>query len=328
LAESERPLWTWASLPFAEGDAASLTGPVFEVQGRLTIADKRAAGSLTLWTATGAGVLELARLDGLPPAFALAPLEQTARIVLVCPVRVETPPLPPMRPGEARPAPRYEYHVREVSGLTGRLLYEGKPMGTSPVSPAEFRLLVFLLLGVTVVILVFVLRPAGPGGSTPLVLPERTAMAEPGRRIAAAAFDLAPALLLASKLTGVPVAEIVSLDGLLGGSGGAGGLVLVLDALTLAFVHTTLCEWAFRRSLGKTLVGCEVVQIVMRPTGPDGELQPEATRPALWRTVVRNLVRWGLAPVALLGLGSPERRHLGDRISGLAVIVREAPGEV
>ncbi len=323
LAPADGPVWTWLPLPFDEGAAASISGPVFQVRGRFVVADRSGPGSLTLWSPSQTGMLELARLDGLPTSYAIAPLEQTGRIVLVCPERVDTPLQPggQLRPGE-RESPSYEYHVREVSAFTGRVLYAGKPTGTSPVSPAEFRILVFLLLGVTVAIMVFVLRPTGPGGrEVPLVLPARAALAEPGRRIAAAVLDLAPAMLLASKLSGVPLGELWSAEGLLGGA----ALVLLLDALGLAFVHAVLCEWLFRRSLGKLLAGCEAVQVVLRPGGPDGLLQPEAVRPALWRAVVRNLVKWGLAPVALPGLAAPDRRHLGDRLSGLVVVVQASP---
>ncbi len=323
LAPAEGPAWTWRPLPFGEGEAASISGPVFQVRGRFVIADRSGPGSLTLWSPGQTGMLELARLDGLPTSYSIAPLEQTDRIVLICPERVDTPVPPGARPvGEGRESPAYEYHVREVSALTGRVLYAGKPTGTSPVSPAEFRILVLLLLGVTVAIMVFVLRPSGPGGrDVPLVLPARAALAEPGRRIAAAVLDLAPALLLASKVAGVPLGEMWSAEGLLGG----GALVLLLDGLGLAFVHTVLCEWLFRRSLGKALAGCEAVQVVLRQAGPDGVLQPEAVRPALWRAVVRNLVKWGLPPVALPGLASPDRRHLGDRASGMVVVVQASP---
>jgi hypothetical protein len=332
LGPTEGPSWTWLALPFGEGAAASISGPVFQVRGRFVVADRSGPGSLTLWSAGGTGMLELARLDGLPTGYSVAPLEQTGRIVLVCPERVDAPTPPGARlpPGGAgvggggRESPAYEYHVREVSALTGQVLYAGKPTGTSPVSPAEFRILVLLLLGVTVAIMVFVLRPTGPGGSeVPLVLPARAALAEPGRRIAAAVLDLAPAMLLASKLSGVPLGELWSAEGLLGGD----ALVLTLDSLGLAFVHTVLCEWLFRRSLGKVLAGCEAVQVVLRPAPPEGVLQPEAVRPALWRAVVRNLIKWGLAPVALPGLASPDRRHLGDRLSGMVVVVQTSPQE-
>ncbi len=328
LADTDRPEWVWVPLSFDTGEAFSLTGPVFQVQGRFVLADRRGGGSLTLWSASENGTLQLARLDGLPGAFAVAPLEQSGRIVLVCPERVgvPAPPLGRVRPGELPTnLPRYEYHVREVSAVTGQVLYAGKPSGVSPVSPAEFRLLVLLLLGVTVVIMVFTLRPSGPGGrQTPLVLPLGGALAEPSRRIAAAAFDLAPAVFLASRISGVPLVEVGSIEGLLGGGG---GLVLILDALGIAFLHTTVCEWLFRRSLGKALAGCEVVQVVLRRSELDGDVQPEAIRAALWRVVVRNLVVWGLAPVAFAGLTSPERRHLGDRLSGTVVIVRVSPEE-
>lgn len=313
-------VWSWRPLEFADGAGASLDGPVFAVDGRLIMIDREGPSTVALWSTEGERALLLGRVEGLTNPFAVAPLEQSGRLVFVCPVRAPSPRGAPQRPATGFPeAPRYEYHIREVSAATGRTLYTGPPSRASPLSASEFRLLVVLLLGVTVAIVLFVLRPTGSPSAAPLALPEQTALAEPGRRMAAAVLDLAPALLLASRLSGVAPWEALTLDGLLSGGD---GLALLLDALALAFAHTTVCEWAFRRSLGKALAGCEVARVVFRQSGADGELLPTALRPAFWRVAVRNLVKWGLAPVAFAGMTGPERRHVGDRLSGVTVLVR------
>ncbi len=317
-----RAEWTWRPLPFAEGAASSLTGPAFEISGRLVVIHRQGPGSLLLWSAAPSGVYVLGRVAGLSGPCAAAPLDESKRIILVCPIRKDD--APAARPGRPDPPPRYEYHIREISALTGQELYSGRPASSSPVSAAEFRLLVVVLLAVTVGILLFVLRPAGPGSkSTPLVLPARLVLAEPGRRIAAALLDLAPSIWLASRLSGVSFSTAFSPDGLFSPSG---ALVLLLDGMAIAFVHTTLCECFFGRSLGKSLLGCEVVRITI-VAGPEGQVQPQSSRPGFWRAVVRNMTKWGLAPVAFAGLSTPEHRHVGDRLAGTVVVVPRSTDE-
>ncbi|MFM9996572.1 MAG: RDD family protein [Phycisphaerales bacterium] len=320
--------WSWEDLPLG-GDSGGRgpipEGSVFELAGRLVFAERDGdSGTLNVWSVSDQDAREIARVPNAPPGFAIAPLDQSDRLIVfgVTPAEGDAVPRPP---GASPANPRYDYTIIELSGSTGRVLYSGAPTSSPPLSPAEFRVLVLLLLGVTVVILVFVLRPTGPGGrGAPLVLPPRTMLAEPGRRIAAALIDVAPALLLASRVTGVPLGEAFSPAGALS-VGDA--LALALDALAIAFAHTAAAEALFGRSLGKALVGCEVVRVVIARAGRDGELTAVARRPGVWRAAVRSLAKWTLAPAALAGIGGPERRHLGDTMTGTAVIVRLHPDE-
>src|SRR5690606_31387250 len=98
----------------------------------------------------------------------------------------------------------------------------------------------------------------------------------------------------------------------------------VLTLLGLGFVHCTLGEWLFGQSLGKALVGCEVVSVgVSRKV--DGSVLPVASRVLLWQAAVRNLIRWGLPPRAWGGPSSPARRHRGDRWARATVVIRVEP---
>lgn len=340
-ADAAEPVaWTWVSLPLGgEGQAPFPVGPVFAIAGRLVFVQPgddqggegaRRGGALTVWSISAQDGRAIARVPDAPPGVALAPLDQSDRLI-VFGLRPDESDAAraaarrPLPPGASPPKPRYDYSILEISAATGRVLYSGEPTSSPPLSPAEFRVLVLLLLGVTVVILVFVLRPTGPGGrGAPLILPPRTMLAEPGRRLAAALIDLAPALLLASRLTGVSLAETFSPAGALA-VGDA--LALALDALAIAFAHTAAAEALFGRSLGKALVGCEVVRVVIARAGPDGELAAIARRPGFWRAAVRSLAKWTLAPAALAGIGGPDRRHLGDTMTGTVVIVRLHPDE-
>src|SRR5947207_169451 len=166
------------------------------------------------------------------------------------------------------------------------------------------------------VVLLFVLRSDGAG--SPLSLPKGVVLAEPGRRIVAGLIDLAVAALITSRMARSAGLEVLTSSSFLRDPA---GLETVLLLIGIGIVHSTLGEWLFGRSIGKSLAGCEVV----RPRyekGPDGEVNIVLERPSLWRAALRNLVRWLIPPLALSGMSGMDHRHRGDTAAGTAVVVR------
>lgn len=309
--------WRWQAMPIGPGGAPFPDSAVSWSRGRLVYVARTAEGQAEVWSVSPESAVRVARLPGVPTSSAVVTLDQSDRLIVLGVERGGD--------GQGRPAGsredlfEYRYNIREVSLNTGRVLFSGPPSASPPLSASQFRVLVLLLLGIVLVILLFVLRPAESSLGGPLVLPPRTSLAEPGRRLVAALLDLAPAVVLASRLTGIPVLEAASVEGMLG-RGDA--FVLLVDSLAAAFVHTTVCESLFGRSLGKALTGCEVVRVIVERSGEGGEIVVRAARPRLWQAAIRSLVKWGLAPLAFGGVWSPDRRHAGDRITRTVVIVR------
>ena len=314
---ADRPSWRWTPLALRgipQGDGAA-----YWVQGRLVVTRWTRATGLAVWVADGAGAHRVAEIKDCPPVYAAAPLEGAGRLTVMWAMREAARRTAP-RAGGAPILPEQRYHIAEVSVLTGRVLYAAPWTATSPISPKEFRGLVLVLVAVMALILLFVFRPRSV--VPPVALPGGLALAEPSRRVAGAFIDLLPSLFLASQISGVPIADAFTLGALLGDSG---AILLVGDALGIAWVHTTVCEWLFGRSLGKALSGCEVGRSAMVRDPLDGMLSPGFTRLSLVRAAMRNLIKWGLPPVALFGLGTPEHRHAGDAAAGAVVVVRYVP---
>ncbi|MEX2217246.1 MAG: RDD family protein [Phycisphaerales bacterium] len=276
---------------------------------------------LAIHSATGAGFYPLAALRGVATDFTIAPLVRNQRIAVVWSEPMPGAEAPPAAPAAGRaggppPKPRpHRTRIVEVSAATGRVLYDGGAQVAGPVSSQELKLLAGLLVAVMAVILLFVLRP--DQGAAGLMLPAGFALAEPTRRLIASAIDLLLVATVASRLTGAPIVDLFSPTALLTGAAPLHALFLMLG---VGIVVGALCERLLGRTLGKAIAGCEVIRPVIRIA--DGVPVPAPTRPSLLRSMVRNLLKWVLPPVALAGAFSPERRHRGDVVSGSAVVIR------
>lgn len=195
--------------------------------------------------------------------------------------------------------------------FTGRTLYAGTARSEGPISPGEFRAVVLGLLVLMAAVLALVLR-APPAGS--FVLPAATALAEPGRRLAATLIDLGATLLIVRGL-GLWPASLLDPAAWFDGTNG-----LTLGAtVVVAVLNGAVCEGLWGKTPGKVLVGCEVV--LLGRTGEPWDPRP----PGPARALVRNLVKWVLPPVAVLGVLDPEGMHRGDSYARTAVVVRIEP---
>lgn len=197
--------------------------------------------------------------------------------------------------------------VIEVSVWTGRVLYDGKPRYTSPISPTEFRLLALGLFLMVALMLIFLLRD-GAGGE--VALREGWSLADPVRRLAALGVDLLIAGWVSARLNGIGVPEAFTIDALSVDRGGHWGLVVTL---AVGFVLGTVSEGIAGASPGKLLFGLRVVRAT-----------PEGGRPGARRSLVRNACKWIVPPLAAIAFFDPNGRHRGDTLAG-TVVVQPAP---
>lgn len=173
--------------------------------------------------------------------------------------------------------------IREVSLSTGRLLYSGGARVGGPVSGEEIRLLMAVMIGVTVVVLLFVLRPerrrsrrAGDGVGLPGVvlvpaeigvLPDDVRLAGAGARLLGAVIDFGIAVGLSMAVHRVGFGEVLGPvwpAGGAGGGGSGGSVAPLLTAMGFAAVISAACEGLTGRSPGKWLTGCRVVSCWVR----------------------------------------------------------------
>lgn len=197
--------------------------------------------------------------------------------------------------------------VIEASVWTGRVLYDGNPRYTSPISPTEFRLLALGLFLMVALMLIFLLRD-GAGGE--VSLREGWSLADPVRRVAALGVDLLIAGWISARLHGIAVPEAFTIDALSVDRGGHWGLVLTL---AVGFVVGAVSEGLVGASPGKLLFGLRVVAA-----------DSEGGRPGARRSLVRNACKWVVPPLAAIAFFDPSGRHRGDTLAG-TVVVQRAP---
>ena len=302
-------------------------GSVVAVRGRLIAATQSEAG-VSIWWLNGGRSPRLAEIGGVSGEFSFVPLDQCGRVAVLW--------NDPESSSTGSPL-----WIAEVSAFTGRVVYRGRVLGGGVVSGHDLRALAAVLLGITILSLVFVLRPDRPTGVVRLgrgVVP-----ASGSQRVLAACIDLIPAMVVAAKWYDVGVFEMLGVFSPVGpGEVGVGPLAL---AALLAAIHTTISEWLGGRSMGKLLTGCRVVRLErcaaapVTPASQDSSSGPADAQmsigggPRLWQAAARNAFRWALPPLALLGLVDRSGRHFGDLLARTMVVTgdcaqgSEASGE-
>lgn len=215
--------------------------------------------------------------------------------------------------------------LTEVSVGTGAVMYSGELVVTSPISGADYRMVGVILayaLGMVVIFLVKTPRPDA------VLIPEGYSIAEPGRRMVAGIIDVAIGVALASKLWNVPLADVIS-PGSWGSEAGQG---VILTSVGLMIALGTVLELLFGRSVGKIVTACEVVAVGEVGGKPPAEKvegaadakeqeQAELAHGNFAHLLLRNAIKFGLPPVALLGLLDASGRHRGDQLAKTAVVV-------
>jgi hypothetical protein len=300
--------WAWRGRvlmtpPFSVEDAVFLG-----VGGVLcAISREGEMGRLTLWSEVGGGWTSVASREGADGRFGVAALGDVSRVVAVWMGESEAGSKDPLR---ARPA-----MVWEVSAASGSVMHDGEATRRGPLSSQDLRALVILLLGSTAAVLLFVVKVGDDPGV--LTLPEGVELASPSRRMAAALVDLCVALGAVWAVTGATPGAVMDVLRLTPEGMGVMGLI---DVVAAGFSISTVMEAAFGRTVGKAMAGCAVLPVVSRDAVDRRGI-------GLWRAAVRNAIRWGLPPAALLGVFEPGGRHRGDVVGRSVVVSRFEPDE-
>lgn len=305
--KEQAPAITWSEGVLAR-DRSLPTGaaPIefVSVGGRLISIAPAGAGVRVLSGVDAAGSSVLAKLEGLEPDAAIAPLDSQGRLVVAW-TRGEGS---PRRPGEPPMSGRVVEMI-ELSANTGRVLYDAPSRADGPVTPGDLGLLGLVLIVAMGVALVLVVRG---GEEAEISLPPGMALAEPGRRMVASLIDGLIALVVASRLRGTPLLELASPSTFV-----TGELVWVLAiGIVAGAALGSMFEFLTGRSIGKALVGCRVIR-----TTPSGE----PARASLWQVLLRNAMKWTLPPLSMLALVEPSRRSRVDLLTRTAVVVEYDP---
>ncbi len=192
-----------------------------------------------------------------------------------------------------------------VSGVTGRVLFEGPVRFGPPLTPADLRMVGFLLSAVMLGVLLFLLKPETPAQATP---PTGTRLADLPRRALAGFIDVVLAGGLSAAVFNVGVAEAIDASQLLLLSGADSWPVLLTTGIYL--LHGTIAEAIWGRTIGKAVAGCRVAST-----------RGEKVR--FWQSAVRNLVKTLVPPLVALVIIDPNRRHPGDLLGGTMVVSPE-----
>ncbi len=242
-----------------------------------------------------------------------------------------TPPVPAAREAAANAR---VFELRELSTLSGRVVFDGPAKREGLISSRDFQILALLFGMLMAGLLFFVLR----SDSTQLVnLPAHTSLPPVWKRAAAGAFDLLPGLLLSAVLFGRPASAVLMLSS---PAGPVDALIALGLALAVAALICILFEWNVGRSPGKMLMALAIVALPA-PTPPaaaptraeppspaddraapqtvDVSANAEPVGPSLAQAITRNLIRW-IPPFALLMLLDSARRHPGDVLARTVVV--------
>lgn len=285
--------WSYTPMPgLGERLSGARVLTAMYTRGRLVLALQDDEGEGQLLHATHHGVRTVADLGPMPPIGASLFLPDVGRLVTVAAEQDGSR-------GQLRAA------VREVSAWNGAEFYEGPAQTQGPISMQELRLLGIALVSLMVIVMVYVLSPDPLKGR--VGIPPGSALAEPGRRVAAGMADLLLAALITSLVMDIPLGETLSIGALVSERGGHWGL---LWTLLIGMGMCTLLEGFWGVSPGKLVLGVRVV----RAGEPHG-------RPGLLRAAIRNACKWLAAPLALVTLLGPARRHRGDVLSATVVVI-------
>jgi len=276
------------------------------------------------------GWRDVAQIDGVAERAAVLPLHDCGRVLTLW-----TTPHKGVTSGVSGRVP-LDRSIHEISLSTGRLMYGGALKLAGPVSTSDYRFVMLSLLMVSATVLLFVLRP---DEAVAFQLPPGFALAETPRRILATIVDFAVVYFAVWQVMGHSASDLGS--SLAWRSHGSS---VFFTALAASCLLNTLLEGLTGRTLGKRLMGCRVVRgytlaqgsplppdAADSPNPPpnpqrDPERDPPPPPPGLGPAMIRNAVKWGLPPLAFMGLIDPEGRGRGDQLARTGVAV-EIPDE-
>jgi uncharacterized RDD family membrane protein YckC len=304
--------WTWSehAVSLSPGLARG-AGVRAAVLGGHLVTWQAGEGTVRAWAtpmaadgrtfAPGAAAADLADLDGFADLVGVVPLENrgqgagSERLVVV---GVDL--TPANRPPDLRAV--------EVSVRTGREVYRGPVILASLVSKRDYALMGGVLAMVVGLVILTVVSPK----PTVLTYPEDSSVAEPPRRLVAGVIDLSLVLFGVGVGLDLSASQVFSLEWW----SSPQGQVTYAATVGMLVLYGTVLEAGFGRTIGKFLTGCEVVDVTPARSGH---------RPGFVQALVRNLIRWGLPPLGVLGVIDPAGRGRADQFARTGVIVREPP---
>lgn len=258
--------------------------------------------SATLHVWSKGGVYTIASAIEIPPNAQLASLDSVNRIVAISQPMVQS------KAGEAdqsSDATTPSITITEIDGSDGSVVYSGGPVLQVPVSAAEVRFLVGMMILIMIGVLVVVIMP---DKSDAMQIPDGFALADPGKRLIATIIDVFLVAVLMGQLFGVQVVEILTLSVIVRSDG---AWLSIPATMISGLVIMSFFEWALGASPGKFLMGVRVAKALSGPV----------QRVPLWAALVRNVMKWILPPVAALALVDPEMLHRGDRATRTLAVV-------
>lgn len=206
------------------------------------------------------------------------------------------------------PAPPWRWTAMDLQGSVvtapEALRWREPPgMGTA----ADYYIMVGVLVSAVLLMLLFWRRDAA---ANHLDLPATLVLGALGRRFAAGAADLLPAVLLVMSIYGLSLPELMMRWP--GGGTAASWEAIAPGVLVVGLfvLYTTFAELIMQRTVGKLLVGLRVTNL-------------QGQRPRVWQLLVRNalksfdLVAWPLLILLVLG---PYRQRLGDLVARTVVV--------
>jgi hypothetical protein len=231
--------------------------------------------------------------------------------------------------------------LREVSAVTGRLMYSGEARLGKHAGQPMIQWIVVLGLLAGVGVLVFA------RASDPRVVPELPQgrhVADPIRRLIAAFLDYVPSAIVVALMQGRSPDVLLMPSTILGGAEPTlGDLNLVPLGLTigLTILHASIGEWLTGKSFGKFIMGIRVVSTagpmtegdtpLGRFAGPGVDGEPVGigvmAHPTLRQVLIRNLVRWLVPMLAVFAMLDIAGRHPGDLAARTLVVADPNDGK-
>jgi len=291
----------WERIPVPKGDYELLAG----IQSiKIIDHDQDQRTRVRAWSKSG--VFTLAAGLDLPVSTRFAMLESVNHLVGIA----QRTPDPSAKKADG--ATSSTVQIFEVDLSDASMLYAGDPVVTVPVSDAEFRFLVGMMILIMVGVLVVVILP---DKSDAMQIPDHFALADPGRRLVATLIDVFLVSFFVGMIFDVRVIEILTLSVIVRSD--TSWLVIPM-VLVMGIVSMSIFEWLLGATPGKLLMG---IRVVRAQSGP-------MERIPFWAAIVRNMIKWLLPPVAALALIDPESLHRGDRVTRTLVVVPiEHPAE-
>ncbi|MBL4699216.1 MAG: RDD family protein [Phycisphaerales bacterium] len=264
----------------------------------LYILDRDANGLTRIQTWSSAGVFTIATEVDVPTDTSFAAMGSVNRLVGLS--QYVSTDIDPDDSTTIQPA----ILVHEIDLSDGTLIYTGPPVVSSPVSAAEMRFLMGMMVLIMIGVLVVVIMP---DKADAMGIPDGFALADPGRRLIATMFDVFLVSFIMGLLFDVRVSEIITLSVIVRSDT---AWLVIPSVMVSGIIIMSVLEWLFGASVGKWMMGIRVVR------GQGGAME----RIPLWAAFVRNVIKWLLPPVTALALIDPEMLHRGDRATRTLVV--------